>query len=99
MTRSHAALATALLGAAIGAAAGCRSGPAEPSPAAAGLNARDLIDPAARRLLEANGWTQPRYQDRAPSGAELVEKYLMPFIRGEKDRWAKVVKDSGAKFE
>lgn len=39
---------------------------------------KHLIDPAARRLLEAAGWSQPRYQDRAPSGADLVEQYLVP---------------------
>ncbi len=39
---------------------------------------KHLIDPAARRLLEAGGWIQPRYQDKAPSGAELVEQYLAP---------------------
>ncbi len=39
---------------------------------------KHVIDPAARRLLEASGWAQPRYQDKAPSGAELVEHYLMP---------------------
>lgn len=39
---------------------------------------KHLIDPAARRLLEANGWTAPRYQDKAPSGAELVDQYLVP---------------------
>jgi len=39
---------------------------------------KHLIDPAARRLLEAAGWTEPRYQDKAPSGAELVEQYLIP---------------------
>jgi thioredoxin reductase len=39
---------------------------------------RHLIDPAARRLLEANGWVAPRYLDKAPSGAELVEAYLEP---------------------
>ncbi|MCU1440933.1 MAG: flavoprotein [Rhodoglobus sp.] len=39
---------------------------------------RHLIDPAARRLLESNGWTAPRYLDKAPSGAELVEAYLEP---------------------
>lgn len=37
---------------------------------------KHLIDPAARRLLEASGWAQPRYQDKAPSGSELVEQYL-----------------------
>jgi thioredoxin reductase len=39
---------------------------------------KHLIDPAARRLLEADGWTQPRDQDRARSGTELVEQYLEP---------------------
>jgi thioredoxin reductase len=39
---------------------------------------RHLLDPAARRLLEATGWTAPRYLDKAPSGAELVEAYLEP---------------------
>jgi len=39
---------------------------------------KHLIDPAARRLLEVNGWTEPRYQEKAPSGAELVEQYLGP---------------------
>ena len=42
---------------------------------------KHLIDPAARRLLEADGWTQPRYQDNAPSGAELVEQYLNPLAK------------------
>jgi thioredoxin reductase len=39
---------------------------------------KHLIDPAARRLLEANGWTEPRYPDKAPNGTELVEQYLTP---------------------
>jgi thioredoxin reductase len=39
---------------------------------------KHLIDPAARRLLEADGWAQPRYQDKAPNGTELVEQYLAP---------------------
>lgn len=39
---------------------------------------KHLIDPAARRLLEASGWTEPPHQDAAPSGAELVEQYLAP---------------------
>ena len=39
---------------------------------------KHLIDPAARRLLDADGWTAPRYEDRAPTGAELVEQYLVP---------------------
>ncbi|WP_018350423.1 FAD-dependent oxidoreductase [Longispora albida] len=38
------------------------------------------IDPAARRLLEADGWTAP---DPAglPTGAELVENYLAPLAK------------------
>ena len=39
---------------------------------------KHLIDPAARRVLEAAGWVQPRYQSTAPSGAELVDLYLAP---------------------
>jgi len=39
---------------------------------------RHLIDPAARRLLEADAWTPPRNLDTAPSGAELVAQYLAP---------------------
>lgn len=39
---------------------------------------KHLIDPAARRLLEAAGWAEPRYRDTAPSGAKLVEQYLAP---------------------
>ncbi len=39
---------------------------------------RHLIDPAARRLLEADGWAEPRNLDRAPNGAELVRDYLEP---------------------
>jgi len=39
---------------------------------------RHLIDPAARRLLEASGWTPPRDPDAAPNGRELVEHYLDP---------------------
>lgn len=39
---------------------------------------KHLIDPAARRLLEAGGWTAPRHQEKAPSGSELVEQYLTP---------------------
>jgi thioredoxin reductase len=36
-----------------------------------------LIDPAARRLLEAGGWVEPS-PGSAPSGAELVAHYLEP---------------------
>jgi thioredoxin reductase len=35
------------------------------------------IDPAARRLLEANGWTGPD-PDEHPTGGELIERYLEP---------------------
>lgn len=35
------------------------------------------IDPAARRLLEANGWSAPD-GDQHPTGGELVERYLEP---------------------
>jgi thioredoxin reductase len=38
---------------------------------------RYLVDPASRRLLEAGGWTHPD-PDRAPTGAELVTRYLEP---------------------
>jgi thioredoxin reductase len=36
-----------------------------------------VVDPAARRLLEAQGWELPD-PERAPTGAELVEKYVAP---------------------
>ena len=35
------------------------------------------IDPAARRLLEADGWTAPD-RDEHPTGGELIERYLEP---------------------
>ncbi len=35
------------------------------------------IDPAARRLLEANGWTAPD-PDQHPTGGDLIERYLEP---------------------
>jgi thioredoxin reductase len=38
---------------------------------------RHLVDPAARRLLEARGWEHPD-PDRAPLGCELVDDYLAP---------------------
>lgn len=41
---------------------------------------RYLVDPAARRLLEADGWTHPD-ADRAPTGADLVAQYLTPLAR------------------
>ncbi|MDR6868196.1 thioredoxin reductase [Microbacterium resistens] len=39
---------------------------------------RFLVDPAARRLLEAAGWTMPAAEGRAPTGQELVDDYLSP---------------------
>jgi thioredoxin reductase len=39
---------------------------------------KHLIDPAARRALEASDWTEPRYPEKAPSGEELVDLYLAP---------------------
>lgn len=39
---------------------------------------KHVIDPAARRLLDADGWSAPRYPEKAPSGAEPVEQYLAP---------------------
>lgn len=38
---------------------------------------KHLVDPTSRRLLEATGWQLPD-PERAPSGAELTEKYLVP---------------------
>lgn len=38
---------------------------------------RHLVDPAARRLLEEQGWRHPE-PDVAPTGLELVESYLEP---------------------
>ena len=38
---------------------------------------KHLVDPAARRLLEAQGW-ELRDPERAPSGTELVERYVEP---------------------
>ncbi|GAB2975749.1 NAD(P)-binding domain-containing protein [Saccharothrix stipae] len=37
----------------------------------------ELIDPAARRLLEPTGWTAPAGQDY-PTGAEWASRYLVP---------------------
>ncbi|MBX3100544.1 MAG: FAD-dependent oxidoreductase [Salinibacterium sp.] len=39
---------------------------------------KHLIDPVAERLLFAADWAKPRYGDTAPTGAELVSKYLAP---------------------
>lgn len=38
---------------------------------------KHLVDPAASRLLEQQGWQLPD-PDRAPTGTELVEKYVAP---------------------
>ncbi|MCW2163095.1 Thioredoxin reductase [Microbacterium hydrothermale] len=38
---------------------------------------REVVDPVARRLLEATGWTMPA-EGRAPTGSELVDAYLRP---------------------
>jgi len=38
---------------------------------------KHLVDPASRRLLETQGWTLPD-PERAPTGTELVEKYIAP---------------------
>ena len=38
---------------------------------------KHLVDPASRRLLEQQGWVLPD-PERAPSGTELVEKYVAP---------------------
>ena len=38
---------------------------------------KHLVDPASRRLLEERGWELPD-PDRAPTGTELVEKYVAP---------------------
>ena len=38
---------------------------------------KHLVDPASRRLLEAEGWMLPD-PERAPTGAELVEGYVAP---------------------
>ena len=41
---------------------------------------RELIDPAARALLEAEGWVAPD-DDVAPYGRELVADYLEPLSK------------------
>ncbi|WP_019179983.1 FAD-dependent oxidoreductase [Microbacterium yannicii] len=38
---------------------------------------KHLVDPASRRLLEARGWELPE-PERAPTGTELVERYVAP---------------------
>lgn len=39
---------------------------------------RHLIDPSARRLLEASGWSEPADLDAAPTGHEFADRYLDP---------------------
>ncbi|MGX5695822.1 FAD-dependent oxidoreductase [Agromyces soli] len=43
---------------------------------------KHLVDPASRRLLESTGWALPS-PERAPSGRELVDEYLVPLSRLE----------------
>lgn len=43
---------------------------------------KHLVDPASRRLLEAEGWALPS-PERAPAGRELVDEYLVPLSRLE----------------
>ncbi len=43
---------------------------------------KHLVDPASGRLLEARGWALPD-PERAPTGAELVEKYIAPLAEVE----------------
>lgn len=43
---------------------------------------KHLVDPVSRRLLEGTGWQLPD-PERAPSGAELVDEYLLPLSRLE----------------
>lgn len=43
------------------------------------------IDPAARRLLEADGWTAPD-PEWLPTGAELIDDYLAPLAKLFGDR-------------
>ncbi|MEY9214824.1 FAD-dependent oxidoreductase [Thermobifida halotolerans] len=49
---------------------------------------RDLVDPAAERLLTPTGWTRPD-DARYPTGAEWVEDYLAPLAAalGERVRF------------
>jgi thioredoxin reductase len=43
---------------------------------------KHLVDPASRRLLEGGGWELPD-PERAPTGTELVEKYVAPLAEVE----------------
>ncbi|MFW6091642.1 MAG: FAD-dependent oxidoreductase [Actinomycetota bacterium] len=46
---------------------------------------QELVDPAARRLLEATGWRHPD-QEGYPTGAEWIEQYLRPLAVALADR-------------
>ncbi|MEX1078106.1 MAG: FAD-dependent oxidoreductase [Homoserinimonas sp.] len=41
-----------------------------------------LVDPAARRILEPTGWQAPKAAS-LPTGAELVERYLLPLAASD----------------
>src|SRR4029079_17495596 len=43
---------------------------------------KHLVDPASRRLVDDRGWELPR-PERAPTGAEPVEKYVAPLAKVE----------------
>lgn len=43
---------------------------------------KHLVDPASGRLLEERGWELPD-PERAPTGAELVERYIAPLVEIE----------------
>ncbi|MCT2584514.1 NAD(P)-binding domain-containing protein [Actinophytocola gossypii] len=45
----------------------------------------ELVDPAARRLLEARGWTHPAH-DEYPTGADWATRYLRPLAEALGDR-------------
>lgn len=49
---------------------------------------RHVVDPASRRLLEPIGWTPPVDEDRAPTGRELVDDYLVPLAEVQEIRSA-----------
>lgn len=43
---------------------------------------KHLVDPASHRLLAAGGWVLPT-PERAPTGTELVEQYLVPLSQAD----------------
>ncbi len=57
----------------------------------------ELIDPAARRLLELTGWSAP--ESGYPTGAEWVEEYLAPLAEelGDSVRYGSRVVGVGRK--